>query len=207
MYKLLKYFFIYVSFSCCNAQTNITKDDNCITINEVKNFMSNEIKKQYQEWNYLVSSVVIDKSSGEKLKKFLVPEAFELMSKIKSKNDTIDFTQFFTKEDFDYMKCQLINNKIKNWKQIINNEIFIKSDSITKTLKKYKSFGEILINENYQNILDIRGRYLYYSIPLFNKNKEYMLLYRETISSGSLFILKNKNNEWIYYAKETVWIE
>ena len=209
MYKLLKYFFIYISFSCCNAQTNLTKYNTCKNISEVKNFMSNEIRKQSQEWNRLISSIVIEKSSGGKLKNFLVPEAFELMSKIKikSKKDIIDFTQFFTQEDFDYMECQLVNSNIKNWKQILNNEIFIKSDSITNTLNKYKNFGDIIKNENYREILDIRGRYLFYSIPLFNKNKKYMLLYKETISSGSLFILKNTNNVWTYYAKATVWIE
>lgn len=209
MRNLLKYFFIYVSFSCCNAQTNFTKDSTCKNISEVKNFMTNEIRKQSQEWNRLISSNVVENSSVGKLKTFLVPEAFELMSKIKieSKNDIIDFTQFFTKEDFDYMKCQLVSNNIKNWKQILNNEIFIKSDSIANILKEYKNFGDIIKKENYREILDIRGRYLFYSIPLFNKNKKYMLLYKETISSGSLFILENTNNVWTYYAKGTVWIE
>ncbi|AUC85731.1 hypothetical protein CW731_10720 [Polaribacter sp. ALD11] len=172
--------------------------------------MTNEIRKQSQDCNRLIGSNVIEKPLGEKLDNFLMSEAFELMSKIKikSKNDIIDFTQFFTKEDFDYMKCQLSNNKVKNWKQILNKEdFFIKSDSISNTLKKYKNFGDILANKNYQNILETRGRYLYYSIPLFSKNKKYALLYRETISSGSLFILKNLNNEWTYYAKGTVWIE
>lgn len=206
MNKLLKLILIFTVFNACNAQ-KAKQNNSCININYIEVFIKDEIIK-LDNSNQILDSKVLEKpNSGNSLADFLIPEAFHLMSKIKvkSKKDIIDFTKIFNQEDFNYMKCQVKYNKIKNWKQILKNRSFKKSDSIISVLRKYKGWGDIYKAENLQEILRLRSRYLYYSIPLFSKDKKHAIVYRETSGSGSLFVFKKLNNKWALYGRSFVW--
>lgn len=205
MKKILILFLILFFLNACKAQ-KVSQID-CMNLNDTKSFIKNEIE-DLKKINKIVDSKVLKKISNDFLTIFLNKEAFALMRKIKieSKRDIIDFTSFFTKEDFNYMKCQLKSNKIKNWKQLVESNIFKKNDSIKKVLSKYKQKTDVYSDKKSLEILRLRKKLFYYSLPLFSKDLKHAILYRETLSSGSLFILKKINNEWIYYASSFVWI-
>ena len=63
---------------------------------------------------------------------------------IKSKKDIIDFKTFFTKEDFEYMKCQLKQNKMSDWQQLVKKEYFKKNDSIKNLIAKHQNLERSL---------------------------------------------------------------
>jgi hypothetical protein len=103
--------------------------------------------------------------------------ALKMVSKleIKSEADVVDFTKFFSEEDFKYMKCQYQSNKIKYWSEVLDDKITNSHDGI------------------------------YYSIPFFNKKGNYALVYREHINSGDVLILKRNKGQWTDYALGFVW--
>lgn len=206
MNKLFKLILLFIVFNSCNAQ-KANQGNSCINISDIENFIKDEIIKLDNN-NQILDSKVLEKPNlGNSLADFLIPGAFHLMSKIniKSKKDIIDFTKKFNQEDFDYMKCQLKHNKIKDWKQILKNRNFKKNDSIKSLISKYKTWNDIYKDENYQEILRLKSKYLYHSIPLFSKDKKYALIYREFHDSGSLFVLKKLNNKWILYGRSFLW--
>ena len=206
MNKLLKLILIFTFFTACNAQ-KVTQTDVCLNVSDIKNLIKDEII-QLEKNNYIIDNEVLEKvNSTRSLTIFLKQEAFQLISKIniKSKKDIIDFKKFFKQEHFDYMKCQLKHNRIKDWKQLLKNQSFKKNDSIKNVLSKYKPWGDIYKEKKDKEILRLRSKYFYYSIPLFSRDKEYALIYRETSSSGSLFILKRINGHWTHYAISFVW--
>jgi hypothetical protein len=179
-------------------------------MNEIVSLIKSEIDKQDTIHNQLVGRKVIqNKFSRGLLNNLLISDALHLMNKInvKSVKDTIDFINLFNKHDFDYMKCQLENNRVTSWEQILNNDYFKKSDSIENVLEKYKTWTDIIKDKNANEIIKLNNKLIYYSIPLFNKRRNYALIYRETSASGTLFILKRKQDDWIYFGRSLVWIE
>lgn len=124
---------------------------------------------------------------------------------IKSKKDIIDFKTFFTKEDFEYMKCQLKQNKMSDWQQLVKKEYFKKNDSIKNLIARHQTLKDLYKVKNYQEILNLKKSYFYYSIPLLSKDRKHAIIYRETSSSGSLFILKKNKNKRTYFANGLVW--
>lgn len=210
MKKILNFTFIFLLLNSCNAQKSLNnKTDYCSNKKEVKNFIKREIERNLKKEMYISSRVLEKLSTGDSIESLLKNEAFFLVKKInlKTKKDLIDFTKFFEKEDFDFFKCQLKNDKIKNWKDVLSKEDFKKSDSIANILNKYKSNQGILKEKNYRELLKFNNNFLFLSKPLFTKDKQFAILYRETVSSGSLYVLKKVNDKWIYFARGFVWIE
>lgn len=206
MKKLFKLTLILAFFNACVAQ-KVKEDRDCINITEIQNFIKAEID-ELSNLNYIIDSKIIEEtSSKEPLIFFLRKEAFELVSKtnIKSKKDIIDFKTFFTKEDFEYMKCQLKQNKMSDWQQLVKKEYFKKNDSIKNLIARHQTLKDLYKVKNYQEILNLKKSYFYYSIPLLSKDREHAIIYRETSSSGSLFILKKIKNKWTYFATGLVW--
>ncbi len=75
---------------------------------------------------------------------------------IKSKKDIIDFKTFFTKEDFEYMKCQLKQNKMSDWQQLVKKEYFKKNDSIKNLIARHQILKDLYKVKNYQEILNLK---------------------------------------------------
>lgn len=75
---------------------------------------------------------------------------------IKSKKDIIDFKTFFTKEDFEYMKCQLKQNKMSDWQQLVKKEYFKKNDSIKNLIARHQTLKDLYKVKNYQEILNLK---------------------------------------------------
>lgn len=180
---ILGLFYISVAFISCKAQEqeNYKK---CQNTEVIKELIKQELITQKEQFNTVIHQNVLKKTiSNENFELYLKHESLSMMSKIeiKSKKDIIDFTKFFDNKDFEYMRCQLRQNKIDNWKQLIEKDYFKTNNSNNKRLS--------------------------YSIPLFSVNQNYALIYRETIASGSLFLLKRTNGKWEYFAKQLVWID
>ncbi|MFY7711437.1 hypothetical protein ACOSQB_12510 [Tenacibaculum sp. MEBiC07804] len=178
--QILLFVFILTSLVSCKAQEQ-KNFKTCKDIELIKELIKQELITQKDSFDNVIDHKVLNRTiSKETLEIFLKPEALSMMTKIeiKSEKDIIDFTSFFNDKDFEFMHCQLNQNKINNWKQLIESSFF---------------------NSN-------KNR-LSYSIPLFSIDKNYALIYRESIASGSLFLLKKSNEKWKHYAKQLIWID
>ncbi|CAL2089922.1 hypothetical protein [Tenacibaculum sp. 190524A05c] len=176
-------FYFSVAFISCRAQEQ-KSHKKCQNTEVTKELIKQELITQKEQLNTVIHQNVLKKTiSNESFELFLKSEGLSMMSKIeiKSKKDIIDFTKFFDSNDFEYMRCQLKQNEIDNWKQLIEKDYFKTNNSNNKRLS--------------------------YSIPLFSVNQNYALIYRETIASGNLFLLKRTNGKWEYFAKQLVWID
>jgi len=109
----------------------------CSVKKELVEFVDVHFKKLNEKGNLVVSEVLsyndLEKR-GNGWNDFLKPNTFTIMRKlnINDKADQIDFTKFFCDEDFEYMKCQLKENTIDNWKQVMPKGFFIKQIQFKK---------------------------------------------------------------------------
>ena len=109
----------------------------CSVKKELVEFADVHFKKLNEKGNLVVSEVLsyneLEKR-GNGWNDFLKPNTFTIMRKlnINDKADQIDFTKFFSDEDFEYMKCQLKENTIDNWKQLMPKGFFIKQIQFKK---------------------------------------------------------------------------
>lgn len=205
MNKILKFSLIFFFISCSAQKIELKKD--CENRNEIERFIKNEII-EFSKKDYFLDTHIITKAFSEKpLEVFLNPNAFAFMRKIGSvsQGKVIDFKKLFSRDDFNYMICQLKENEIKNWRQILEKSSFKKSDSIKNILNNYKTWKVIYNSDKSQEILELKKNYLKYSIPLFNKDRNYALVFRENSFSGNLLILKKINQKWVYFATSFVW--
>lgn len=209
MKKLLYLTFIFTMFFSCKSQDIVLLNQSCHNKVAILNFIRSEIGREQRRGNFIGKQILNRNSNGEPLEVLFKAEAFHLVRKLKleTEDDVIDFTKFFKENDFEYFKCQLKKSKLQNWDEILIDESFRKSDSIFKYLKQFKSQNDILKQTNYKKNIELNNRILFYSIPFFSTNGKYALIYRETVSSGSLYILKKVNDNWEYYATGLVWIE
>lgn len=207
--KISAFVVITILVNSCSAQNEILDSKECGVKSDLVELMKGELKNHHLVVDGKVLNESYFKNKSYSLKEFLKPEALTLMRKIKieNQNDIIDLTNFFEAEDYDYMKCQLAKTNIENWKQILPKDYFKQSDSIGEILAEYKSLKDIYNDENYKEILSLMNKRLYYSIPLFDKKHKHALVYRETNSSGDLYILNKQNGSWVYFARSPVWIE
>ena len=207
MKKTLIYLTLFLSLYC-NSQDKETK---CAVKNELIEFVNQHFKKLSDNGNLVVSEVLSFKEIEKRANGWndiLKPKTFTTMRKldIKNKADQIDFTKFFSDEDFEYMKCQLRENTIENWKHVMPKGFFHKADSVRKVIKKHNSLKKIRDSENTNEILKARGKLIRYSIPLFDKDHTHILVYREKRFSGVLFVFKKQDNEWTGFARLLIWI-
>ena len=109
----------------------------CSVKKELVEFVNVLFEKLNDKGNLVVSEVLsyneLEKR-GNGWNDFLKPNTFTMMRKlnINDKADQIDFTKFFSDEDFEYMKCQLKENTIDNWKQVMPKGFFIKQIQFKK---------------------------------------------------------------------------
>lgn len=208
MKKTLIFLTIFLSL-LGNSQDKETK---CSVKNELAEFVNQHFQELSDNGYFVVSEVlkykVLEKRGGG-WNNFLQPKTFRMMRKlnIKNKADQIDFTKFFSDEDFEYMKCQLKENTIENWKNVMPKGFFHKADSVRKVIKKHNTFKKIMDSENSNKIRSARGKVRYCTIPLFDKAHNHLLVYRETSGSGDLRIFKKQDNEWTSFAMLLIWIE
>ena len=184
----------------------------CSVKKELVEFADVHFKKLNEKGNLVVSEVLsyneLEKR-GNGWNDFLKPNTFTIMRKlnINDKADQIDFTKFFSDEDFEYMKCQLKENTIDNWKQLMPKGVFYKADSVQKVIKKNNTLKKINASGNTNEILSARGKLRYYSIPLFDKAHNHAIVYQQSYGSGSLLIFKKQDNGWVSFALLLIWIQ
>jgi hypothetical protein len=141
-------------------------------INEVRNLK----KENFKLNNSIVKKIGIRKEHN--LEYLLDPSFFKMISSLKtpkSKDDIIDYSILFTKEDFDFMKCQVKKSTINYWSDIIDE----KKLNTGNTLEKKE---------------------LFYSIPIFSNNKDYAFLYVESSEGGSLKVYSKGIDGWSFVA-------
>lgn len=202
-------FIIFLLSLLAHSQDQVRK---CSVKKELVEFVNLLFEKLNDQGNLVVSEVLsyneLEKR-GNGWNDFLKPNTFTMMRKlnIKNKADQIDFTKFFSDEDFEYMKCQLKENTIDNWKQVMPKGVFYKADSIREVIKKHNTLKKINASENTNEILSARGELRYYSIPLFDKAHNHAIVYQQSYGSGSLLIFKKQDNGWVSYALLLFWIQ
>ena len=191
-----------------NSQNKETK---CAVKNELVEFVNQHFGELSDNGYFVVSEVlkykVLEKRGGG-WNNFLQPKTFRMMRKINIKNeaDQIDFTKFFSDEDFEYMKCQLKENTIENWKHVMPKVFFHKADSVRKVIKKHNTFKKIMDSDNSNEIRSARGKVRYFTIPLFDKAHNYAIVYQQTYGSGSILMFKKQDNGWTGFAMLLIWI-
>ena len=207
MKKTLIYLTLFLSLYC-NSQDKETK---CAVKNELIEFVNQHFKKLSDNGNLVVSEVLSFKEIEKRANGWndiLKPKTFTTMRKldIKNKADQIDFTKFFSDEDFEYMKCQLRENTIENWKHVMPKGFFHKADSVRKVIKKHNTFKKIMDSDNSNEIRSARGKVRYFTIPLFDKAHNYAIVYQQTYGSGSILMFKKQDNGWTGFAMLLIWI-
>lgn len=184
-HNVLSLVLIYISITLISCKAQEQKNyKSCQNTELIKELVEQEFITQKNKFDNVIYNKVLEQTiSKENLELFLKSEGFSMMTKIeiKSEKDIIDFTNFFSTKDFEYMRCQLKQNKIDNWKQILERKHFETSNIAENTLS--------------------------YSVPLFSTDQNHALIYRETVGSGSLFLLKKSNGKWEYLAKQLIWID
>lgn len=190
----------------CFTQKKVA-DTKCLSKEMVKMLIEGEIKTFGKKRPFFLDKEIATSARRNKIESFLKGSSLELMTRIdiKSQKEDIDFTKFFSDEDFNYMKCQLKESNIKDWRVILPRRYFKDNDNIKKTIEQYKSVYDIAKSKERDKIIQYRRGFYKYSIPLFNKSGNYALVYRETISSGNLWLLKKENDQWVHYAVLLLW--
>ena len=94
----------------CQYLSNQIKSNKCQDINQIRSLILSENDK-IKNYNKKINNSValkISNNNNYKIDCLLNPKAFKMVSKleIKSEADVVDFTKFFSEEDFKYMKCQ-----------------------------------------------------------------------------------------------------
>lgn len=159
----------------CKSQDLKTKNS-CLDIPIIKTIMINEVKNLKEE-NFKLNNSIVKKIGIRKehdLSFLINPDYFEMIRDIKrpkSKEDIVNYRELFSKEDFDFMKCQIDKNSIDLWSDIINKEE-LNTESIDKK------------------------REVFYSVPIFDKDKNYAFLYVETLNGGNLKVYSKSGDDW-----------
>jgi hypothetical protein len=204
-----------VSLICFLSASSYSQDkieeNDCFSKSEVTKLVKDEINNMRKQVKFYLASDILIKAAGEKkIDYFLNERFFGAMRKIDTKNvnDTLNLEHLFSQEDIVYMKCQLkASNTVKDWKTILKNEYFKDNDSIKKILVKYKTLKDMYESGKMKKISSLRSSYYYYSIPLFNKKRNFAVIYREDYAHGAFLILKKEKKKWIHYATRLYWIE
>lgn len=188
------------------------KETKCSVKKELVEFVNEHFQNLSDKGYFVVSEVL---SYNELVKRgngwndFLKPKTFTMMRKlsIKNKADQIDFTTFFSEEDFEYMKCQLRQNAIDNWKQLMPKGFFHKADSVLEKVRKKNKLKSNRDSINNRDVLLSSGKFRWFSIPLFNKDHNYAIVYQQTSGSGSLLVFEKQDDDWDSFATLLIWIQ
>lgn len=54
------------------------------------------------------------------------------------------------------MKCQLKQNKMSDWQQLVKKEYFKKNDSIKNLIARHQTLKDLYKVKNYQEILNLK---------------------------------------------------
>ena len=87
-----------------------------------------------------------------------------------------------SRKEFSSMQSQIKNNPFKKWSEILGRKYFR-----NKSNKEYK-------------------HYISYSIPVFNKTKEWAFVYVEYPNSGELWAYRKIEHEWTRIGTGMIWI-
>lgn len=179
MKKSILLFSILLLYSCSITQSKVD-----INNKRIKNFITdcyNDLEKHH----IFINDKVLKKTWNNKsLESLIRPEKFVSIQKfsITTKKDVIQFHTLFTEKEFSSMKRQIKNRKIKKWSQLVGTKYILTHQK--QKAKKHFSF----------------------SIPVFNKNKDFAIIYTETSNSGDIRVYKKNNlGIWKYFASGSVW--
>ena len=184
MKKIIIYSILLFSFQSClvaQSKTNVKQKE------IIKKFIDSRINGSFKK-NFLIKDQIIQDYEGntERLVKLFTPDQFIFIQKlnIKTKKDVIRFDTFFSNEEFLSMQEQIKNNSFKNWSELTDGKYF----------KEQKN--------------DKKKRQVFFSIPVFNKDRTIMILYIESLGGGSLEVFKKEiKGNWKRFATGLVWIE
>ena len=178
----------------------------------IKSFITSQLQSNYKP---ILGNKILQKStsSTKNLSDYFTSDYFYLIHKlnIKSKEDIINFDKFFSEEEFKSIRIQIQNNKHKKWTEFFNNKdvkinaIFKKNDSIIKHLRRFKTWTDIYKANNSKDILSLKGKTRFFSIPVFNKDFSYAIVYIEGSGSGELRVFKHEDNKWVLFGVGGLW--
>ena len=183
MKKIIIYSILLFSFQSClvaQSKTNIKERKKII-----QNFINYRIKSMS---NYEINNKILTKRhpNNSELKKLFTPDHFYFIRNfnIKTKKDIIRFDTLFSKKEFLSMQKQILTNPFKNWSELTDGKYF----------KEQKN--------------DTKRRQVFFSIPVFNKDRSLIIIYRESQYGGSLEVYKKDvQRNWKRFATGLVWIE
>ncbi|MFY0630229.1 MAG: hypothetical protein JXR05_07595 [Flavobacteriaceae bacterium] len=185
MKKIIIYSILLFSFQSCLVAQSKTKGEKKEIIKKFINSRLNEFSKN----NVFIKDKMIQqyKGSTEGLVKLFTPNQFYFIRNyldIKTEKDIIRFDTLFSKEEFLSMQEQIKNNSFKKWSELADEKYF-------KQQKK-----------------DKKTRVELFSIPVFNKDRSLIIIYRESRYGGSLEVYKKDvQGNWKRFATGLVWID
>lgn len=205
-FKKITFLLFIFSFFGCKSQEIVKEKNNCSNKSQIINFIESRIYDAHKN-NHFISSKVLEFTRMKNASfDYLLNTEF---TKVKHNSENaleasdIKITGLLNDEEIGYLKCQYQNIRIKNWKEVMSDSLFIMSDSIQKEIKSFKETKNFF-DPKY---LKISNKMVLYSIPLFSKSMNYAILYQETVASGSLYIYRKKDKNWEIYASSLMWIE
>lgn len=98
---------------------------------------------------------------------------------INEPEDIVNFQLLFSDNDLRFMKLQASENTYPLWSSIITTH-FVSNNT---------------------------SHFVSYSIPVFNEEGNFAIVYVEDSYSGSLKVFKKEIDKWVYFANGLVWIE
>ena len=181
MKKKILILFIFVGSICIAQNTKEYINEEKIN-NSIKSFITSELATNKR---FVIDNKILQKPTFNKnlyLVNLFNSDYFYLIQRlnISSQKDVIKFDKFFSEDEFNSMREQVKNKKYKKWTELIG--------------KNYKHSRD----ENFKNKS-------YYSIPVFNEDFSFAIVYIEYINSGELRVFKKVKNSWILFGTSQIW--
>mgnify|MGYP000114932670 CR=1 FL=1 len=212
MKKTLYFLSLLIFANCSVAQNSGIKLNKRKLKNSIKSFITSHLQSNYKP---ILDNKILQKStnSTKNLSDYFTTDYFYLIHKlnVKSKEEIIKFDEFFSEDEFKSMKVQIQNNKHKKWTEFFNNQdviinaVFKINDSIIKDLSKFKSWGDISKAKNSKDILSLKSKIRFFSMPVFNKDFSFAIVYIEDLGSGELKVFKHQDNKWVLFGVGGLW--
>ena len=184
MKKTVYFLFLIILTNCSVAQNHETNFRTKKYRSYMKNFILGEIDSR-SKIGLKIEDEIISKPTYDlniSLIDLFDDNHFYLINPIKpdSKKRMLSFDKMFNANEYKSMKLQIMQSELKTWSQLIGNKNLIPKDqSIQPKLK--------------------------YSIPVFNKDFSFAIVYIESLNSGELRAYKRVKNKWIIYGVVGIW--
>jgi hypothetical protein len=187
--KLIIIILLVFNFISCKAQevTSSKKE-------ETKQLMS-KIFNDFRIANQNINNKILTDISVSDINSWqqLIEKAHDIIPMAltydaKTKEDKVDYTKIFTKDELDYMGNQVLELKSKTWAQYLGIN-----------LKK-----EFVTDDTNENIIQSKTYFL--TVPVFTTNENHALVYQENMYGGSLVIYEKTEDKWKAVASAMVWV-